>query len=78
MINNFKKICICRSVTGGTIMKSIREGKLTFESLRRSIRIGTGTCKAKRCRPKVEELLTAYKESLDKEDKSSQSTQPNV
>ena len=47
MINNFKKVCICRSVTGGTIMKAIREGSLSFESLRRAIRIGTGNCKAK-------------------------------
>lgn len=65
MINNFKKVCICRSVTGGTIMKAIREGNLSFEALRRAIRVGTGNCKAKRCRPKIEEQLAAYKESLD-------------
>ena len=35
MINHFKKVCICRSVTGGTIMKAIREGSLSFEALRR-------------------------------------------
>ena len=64
MINNFKKVCICRSVTGGTIMKAIREGSLSFESLRRAIRVGTGNCKAKRCRPKIEAQLQAYKESL--------------
>jgi NAD(P)H-nitrite reductase large subunit len=64
MIDNFKKVCICRSVTGGTIMKAIREGNLSFEALRRAIRIGTGNCKAKRCRPKIEATLQAYKESL--------------
>jgi hypothetical protein len=46
-------------------MKAIREGSLSFEALRRSIRVGTGTCKAKRCRPKIEEQLKAYKESHD-------------
>jgi NAD(P)H-nitrite reductase large subunit len=65
VVNNFKKVCICRSVTGGTIMKAIREGSLSFEALRRAIRVGTGNCKAKRCRPKIEAQLQAYKESLD-------------
>jgi NAD(P)H-nitrite reductase large subunit len=65
VINNFKKVCICRSVTGGTIMKAIREGSLSFEALRRAIRVGTGNCKAKRCRPKIEEQLQVYKESLN-------------
>ena len=69
MIDNFKKVCICRSVTGGTILKAIREGSLTFESLRRAIRVGTGNCKAKRCRPKIEAQLAAYKESLVTADK---------
>ncbi|MCZ6512537.1 MAG: (2Fe-2S)-binding protein [Nitrospinae bacterium] len=63
MINNFKKVCICRSVTGGTIMKAIREGSLSFEALRRAIRVGTGNCKARRCRPKIEAQLEAYKAS---------------
>jgi hypothetical protein len=45
-------------------MKAIREGSLSFEALRRAIRVGTGTCKAKRCRPKIEATLQAYKETL--------------
>ena len=78
VINNFKKICICRSVTGGTIMKAIREGSLSFEALRRAIRVGTGTCKAKRCRPKIEEQLQAYKESLEKAGKEASPTKAKV
>ena len=46
-------------------MKSIREGNLSFEALRRAIRVGTGNCKAKRCRPKIEAQLQAYKKSLE-------------
>jgi len=78
VINNFKKVCICRSVTGGTIMKAIREGSLSFEALRRSIRVGTGTCKAKRCRPKIEEQLKAYKESHDTAGKETSPTKAKV
>jgi len=78
MINNFKKVCICRSVTGGTIMKAIREGSLSFEALRRAIRVGTGNCKAKRCRPKIEAQLQAHKESLTVAGKEASSSKANV
>ena len=78
VINNFKKVCICRSVTGGTIMKAIREGNLSFEALRRAIRVGTGNCKAKRCRPKIEAQLEDYKESLDTVGKEASPSKANV
>ena len=67
MINNFKKVCICRSVTGGTILKAIREGSLSFEALRRTIRVGTGQCRARRCRQKIEDKIREYKEGLKTE-----------
>jgi bacterioferritin-associated ferredoxin len=63
LIDNFKKVCICRSITAGTIMKAIRGGALSFDALRRAISVGTGNCKAKRCRPKIEERLREYKKS---------------
>lgn len=78
MINNFKKVCICRSVTGGTIMKAIREGSLSFEALRRAIRVGTGNCKAKRCRPKIEAQLEAYKADLEQADQGSKTASAKI
>lgn len=78
MVNNFKKVCICRSVTGGTIMKAIREGSLSFEALRRAIRVGTGNCKAKRCRPKIEAQLRTYKKSHGPAGKGASSSKVNV
>ncbi|MGP0628977.1 (2Fe-2S)-binding protein [Nitrospina sp. 32_T5] len=68
-VDHFKKVCICRSITGGTIMKAIQDGALSFEALRRAIRVGTGNCKAKRCRPKIEDKLHAYKCALEVEAK---------
>ena len=38
-------------------MTAIRGGMLTFEALRRELGVGTGNCKAKRCRPKIEERI---------------------
>ena len=65
-------------MTGGTIMKAIREGSLSFEALRRAIGVGTGNCKAKRCRPKIEAQLQAYKKSLESAGKEAPSSKANV
>ena len=65
LIDSFKKVCLCRSIKAGTIMAAIQEGSLTFEALRKNIGVGTGNCKAKRCRTKIEERIKDYKDSLD-------------
>jgi len=62
IINNFKKVCICRSIKGGTILAAIGDGALSFEALRRKIRVGTGNCKAKRCRANIEAMIKEHKE----------------
>ena len=62
IINNFKKVCICRSIKGGTILKAMEDGSLSFEALRRTIRVGTGNCRAKRCRKNIEKMVSEFKE----------------
>jgi hypothetical protein len=59
-------------------MKAIREGSLSFEALRRAIRVGTGNCKAKRCRPKIEAQLQVYKQSLGTAEKEASSSKATV
>jgi len=59
-------------------MTAIREGRLSFEALRRAIRVGTGNCKAKRCRPKIGAQLQAYKKSLDTAEKEASSSKANI
>ena len=61
IINNFKKVCICRGIKGGTILTAISDGALSFEALRRTIRVGTGNCKAKRCRANIEAMVNEFK-----------------
>ena len=65
IINNFKKVCICRSIKGGTILKAMEAGSLSFEALRRTIRVGTGNCKAKRCRANIEKMISEFKDDQD-------------
>jgi len=67
LIDNFKKVCICRSITAATIMRAVREGSLSFEALRRKIGVGTGNCKAKRCRQNIEKRVRDYKTSVKTE-----------
>ncbi len=64
LIDSFKKVCLCRSIKAGTIMVAIQEGSMTFDALRKNIGVGTGNCKAKRCRAKIEERIRDYKESI--------------
>ncbi len=64
LIDSFKKVCLCRSIKAGTITAAIQEGSLTFEALRRKIGVGTGNCKAKRCRTKIEERIKDHKDSI--------------
>ena len=45
-------------------MTTIQDGAHTFEALRKKIGVGTGNCKAKRCRPNIEKRIKDYKESL--------------
>ena len=42
-------------------MAAIADGALSFEALRRKIRVGTGNCKAKRCRTNIEEMVNEFK-----------------
>ncbi len=65
LIKNFKKICICKSITQGAIMAAIQDGALSFEALRGKLRTGTGYCKARRCRPKIQALVKDYKKNLE-------------
>ncbi|MBC8286083.1 MAG: (2Fe-2S)-binding protein [Nitrospinae bacterium] len=67
-LDNLKKVCLCRSIKAGTITSAIQGGLLTFEALRRAIGVGTGNCKAKRCRPKIEERIKDHKDSLKEDD----------
>jgi len=57
-------------------MTAIRGGTLSFEALRRELGVGTGNCKAKRCRSKIEERICDYKSSLKDAEVSTVPTQP--
>ena len=45
-------------------MAAIRGVTVTFEALRRELGVGTGNCKAKHCRTKIEDRIQGHKDSL--------------
>ena len=40
-------------------------GALSFEALRSTIRVGTGNCKAKRCRANIEGMVSEFKKDQE-------------
>ena len=77
LLAKFKKVCICRGITAGTISRAIEGGALSFEALRRKIGTGTGNCKAKRCRLKIVKQVNDYKESLKAEEPETSDSETN-
>ena len=49
--------CICKGVKLIRLLEAIEQGATSFAEVASATGIGTGACKGKRCRQKVEELL---------------------
>ncbi len=57
VIDGLKVICACRNIRKSVFLKHIRAGLNTVQALKKATGAGTGTCKGKKCTPKIEELL---------------------
>ncbi|WP_051309113.1 (2Fe-2S)-binding protein [Desulfogranum japonicum] len=49
--------CICKGIKLFALMQAIENGARSFEEVAEKTGIGDGSCKGKRCRQKVEEIL---------------------
>ena len=52
--------CICKGIKLITLIEAIENGADSFEEIARRTGIGGGSCKGKRCKKKVRELLDKY------------------
>lgn len=59
IIEGLKPICLCKGIKKSVILKHIRAGLRTVEELKKATGAGSGSCKGKRCRPRILELLKA-------------------
>ncbi|MEG1257131.1 (2Fe-2S)-binding protein [Clostridium sp.] len=61
VLDKHTKVCPCKVVTRAAIKKAISEGATTVEEVSKLTGACTGSCKGRRCKNKVEELIKKYK-----------------
>ena len=57
VIDGLKPVCICKGIRQRVFVQHIRAGLSTVEELQRATGAGGGSCKGKRCTPRIEALL---------------------
>lgn len=62
VIDKLTKTCICSVVTRHAIKNAIKDGANTFEEVKKATRAGCGSCKGARCKWKIEELISNYRD----------------
>ncbi len=58
--NRFKKVCICRSISKGTMIDAVKNGARSVEDIRKKTGATTGNCKGTRCTPVIKEIIKEY------------------
>ena len=62
IMDKLTKVCLCKGISRQTIKKAINDGADTLEKVQKATGAGSGSCKGRRCTPKIEELLRINKE----------------
>jgi len=57
IIEGLKPLCLCKGIRKSVFLKHIAAGLRTLEELQRATGAGSGSCKGKRCTPRIVELL---------------------
>lgn len=57
ILDKMTKVCLCRGISKATMKKAILKGAKTVEEVRKATGAGSGSCKGRRCTPKIEEIL---------------------
>jgi NAD(P)H-nitrite reductase large subunit len=61
IIDGLKAICLCKGVKKSVFRKHIKAGLTTVDALRKATGAGSGSCKGKRCTPRIIEMLESRK-----------------
>lgn len=64
ILARLKPGCICKGMKLHIILDAINNGAESFEEIARITNIGGGSCKSRRCKAKVDDLLNAQKPEL--------------
>lgn len=63
IIDKLTKVCICKGVSKLTIKNAINEGCDTVEKVWQKTNTGNGSCKGRRCGPKIQSIIEERKNS---------------
>ena len=66
VLARLKPGCICKGIKLHVIVKAIEDGADSFEEIAKETSIGGGSCKSRRCRKKVSDLLDKQMPDLKK------------
>lgn len=55
--DRYKKVCICRSISKGTIKNAVKEGAKSVQEVRRKTGATTGSCKGDRCTASINNII---------------------
>jgi NAD(P)H-nitrite reductase large subunit len=57
IIDGLKPVCQCKGIRKSVFLKHIKAGLKTVDELKKATGAGTGSCKGKRCAPRIAEML---------------------
>jgi NAD(P)H-nitrite reductase large subunit len=57
IIDGLKPVCQCKGIRKSVFLKHLKAGLKTVDELKKATGAGTGSCKGKRCAPRIAEML---------------------
>lgn len=60
-MSNENIVCLCKKITEGTIIESIKNGATTLDAVKETTGAATGGCRGARCAKKIVELIELNK-----------------
>jgi len=61
IIDGLKPICACKGIRKNAFLRQISTGARTLDALQKATGAGSGSCKGKRCTPRIAALLQENK-----------------
>lgn len=62
ILDKLTKVCICKGISRAVIKKAIADGADTLAKVQKATGAGSGSCRGRRCTPKIEDLLGGHAE----------------
>ncbi len=61
IIDGLKLVCQCKGIRKSVFLEHIKAGLKTVDDLKKATGAGKGSCKGKRCTPRIAEMLKSLR-----------------